>query len=100
MVGLEEKIDPVKLGKIADVLKVISHPVRLEVLEMLQQVDSMSVAEIRGRISVEQSLLSHHLIKMKDKGVLTSFRKGKNIFYVLAIPEITSIFDCMRHCSI
>ena len=100
MIELEEKIDSIKLAKIADILKVISHPVRLEVLEMLQQVDSMSVAEMRGYIFIEQSLLSHHLIKMKDKGVLTSYRKGKNIFYELAIPQITSIFDCMRHCNI
>lgn len=96
----EEKIDPVKLGKIADVLKVISHPVRLEILELLQKTESLSVGQIKDAIEVEQSLLSHHLTKMKDKGVLSSTRKGKNIFYEIAIHEITNIFDCMRHCKL
>jgi DNA-binding transcriptional ArsR family regulator len=100
MEHVDNKIDPIKLGKIADVLKVISHPVRLEVLELLQKKEDLSVAAIREKIDVEQSLLSHHLTKMKDKGVLKSYRKGKNVFYQIAIPEITSIFDCMRHCNL
>lgn len=100
MSDVENKIDPVKLGKIADVLKVISHPVRLEVLELLQKKEMLSVGEIREELEVEQSLLSHHLTKMKDKGVLDSFRQGKNIIYQIAIPEITNIFDCMRHCNL
>jgi len=100
MTDAENKIDPVKMGKIADVLKVISHPVRLEILELLIEKEVLAVAEIRREIDIEQSLLSHHLTKMKDKGVLSSARKGKNIFYQVTIPEIANIFDCMRHCNI
>ena len=100
MTDAENKIDPVKMGKIADVLKVISHPVRLEILELLIEKKVLAVAEIRTEIKIEQSLLSHHLTKMKDKGVLSSARKGKNIFYQVTIPEIANIFDCMRHCNI
>ncbi len=100
MIHVERKIDSIKLGKIADVLKVISHPIRLEILELLQTMEIISVADIKRTIMIEQSLLSHHLIKMKDRGVLVSFRKGKHTFYQLAIPEIVSIFDCMRHCNI
>ena len=88
-----------KLQEMATVLKAISHPVRLEVLEILEGKEPQSVAEILKQIEVEQSLLSHHLIKMKDKGVLDSFRKGKNVYYFLAFKEITKIFDCMEACD-
>lgn len=36
---------------------------------------------------------------MKDKGILDSYRDGRNIYYGLAITQITGIFDCMEHCD-
>ena len=95
----KRNIEPAKLEKMADLMKAISHPVRLEVLELLEEKEPQSVAEILNQIEVEQSLLSHHLTKMKDKGVLISYRKGKNIYYQLAIKGITKIFDCMEKCD-
>ncbi|MBK6622594.1 MAG: winged helix-turn-helix transcriptional regulator [Saprospirales bacterium] len=92
-------IDAAKLEKVAHILKAISHPVRLEILEVLEGKPAQSVAEILEQLDVEQSLLSHHLTKMKDKGILESYRDGRNIYYRLAIKEITGIFDCMEHCS-
>ena len=92
-------IEPLKLQKMAELMKAISHPARLEIIELLEEKDPQSVAEILQQIEIEQSLLSHHLTKMKDKGVLNSYRKGKNVYYSLAIKEITKIFDCMDQCD-
>jgi DNA-binding transcriptional ArsR family regulator len=92
-------IEAAKLEKIARILKAISHPLRLEIVELLEEKEPQSVAEILEQIDVEQSLLSHHLNKMKDKGVLESHRKGRNIYYRLAFKEITKIFDCMEQCD-
>lgn len=100
MSDVVNKIDPVKLGKIANVLKVIAHPVRLEVIELLLQKKELTVGEIRDRLDIEQSLLSHHLTKMKDKGVLYSTRQGKHVIYHVAIDEIATIFECMSHCNL
>ena len=96
----QRNIEAAKLEKMADILKAISHPLRLEVLELLEEKEPQSVAEIREQIDIEQSLLSHHLTKMKDKGVLDSFREGRNIYYRRAFAEITKIFDCMEKCDI
>ena len=93
------KIEATKLGKMADILKAISHPLRLEVLELLEENQPQSVGEILEQVNVEPSLLSHHLTKMKDKGILDSFRDGRNIYYQLAFKEITKIFDCMENCD-
>ncbi len=95
----KRNIEADKLQKIAKVLKAISHPLRLEILELLGEKEPQSVAEILEQIDVEQSLLSHHLIKMKDKGVLDSFRRGRNIYYRLAFAQIAKIFDCMESCN-
>lgn len=93
------KIEAPKLQKIAEILKAISHPLRLEVIELLEERQPQSVGELLGRIDVEPSLLSHHLIKMKDKGILKSFRDGRNIYYQLAFKQITKIFDCLEDCD-
>lgn len=91
-----------KLQKVAEILKAISHPIRLEILEILECNGSSTVTEIREKLAteIEQSLLSHHLIKMKDKGVLRSQKQGKFIYYAITDPAITGIFDCMEKCSV
>ncbi len=96
----KRNIDLAKLELMASILKAISHPLRLEIIELLEDREALSVAEIRDQIDAEQSLLSHHLIKMKDKGVLKSHRKGRHIYYTLAFEQITKIFDCMDKCDI
>ncbi len=91
-----------RLEKAAEVLKTIAHPVRLEVLNLLELYKELTVSGIQERLSVpiEQSMLSHHLIKMKDKGVLLSQKNGVSVAYRLAEPNITKIFSCMEMCSI
>lgn len=91
-----------RLEKAAEVLKTIAHPVRLEVLNLLELYKELTVSGIQEHLSVsiEQSMLSHHLIKMKDKGVLLSQKSGVSVVYRLAEPNITKIFSCMEMCSI
>ena len=84
-----------KLTKVADTLKVVSHPVRLQIIEVLGVHEFLTVSEIKKTIgvAVEQSMLSHHLIKMKDTGVLTSRKKGKYNFYSLSSRQILKVLE-------
>ena len=88
------------LSKMAGILKTIAHPVRLDILELLEAEKSLTVSDIKEKLGqeVETSMLSHHLIKMKDKGILVSEKKGKYIFYQLRDTHILQIFDCMQAC--
>lgn len=90
-----------KLERVAKILKTISHPVRLEILEVLEMEEPLTVSTIRERIKteVEQSMLSHHLIKMKDNDILISYKKGKNIYYSIADRQVLKIFDCLDGCN-
>ena len=96
----KREFDAAALEKIANILKAISHPVRLDIIRVLEEMEPLTVAQINVRIPVEQSLLSHHLTKMKDKGVLKSTREGKNIYYRMASRHITAMFDCMEKCDL
>ncbi len=98
--NLDYEFDTAKLERVAEILKTLSHPVRLSVLQNLQKSERLSVSELIEVLDIEQSLLSHHLTKMKDKGILKSEREGKNIYYSLADVTILKIFDCMSTCGL
>lgn len=90
-----------KLHKVAKVLKTISHPVKLEILEVLEAEEPLDVSTICARIGVECeiSMMSHHLSKMKDNNILISDKIGKQVFYRIADRQILSIFDCLESCD-
>jgi len=89
----KRKISTEYLEKMADVLKTIAHPVRLEIIELLEESGTLGVSELQVKLNIEQSLLSHHLTKMKDKGILCSKRDGKNLFYSISLKNIENIFE-------
>ena len=102
MLKLKRNISVDKMQKVAILLKTISHPVRLQILEVLEEREPLDVTTIRENIEieVEQSMLSHHLIKMKDKGVLQSQKDGKSVYYSLRDRQVLKIFDCMEKCDL
>lgn len=97
-----QNLDPDKLLRTAEILKTIAHPIRLKVIEILFGHQELTVSEIQSQINeeLEQSLLSHHLIKLKQKGILKSTKKGLNVHYSLVDKNISSIFECMLSCKL
>jgi len=91
-----------KLQKVAKILNTIAHPVKLEILEILEAKESLNVSTICESIeaSCEISMMSHHLAKMKDNGILVSEKKGKQVFYSIKDRHILNIFDCMEKCDL
>jgi ArsR family transcriptional regulator len=95
-----DRLDPLKLERMADVLRVISHPVRLRIVELLAS-QPLNVGEIKELIDEEMahSLISHHLNRMRLMGVLTARRIGATIQYSLAEPALCEIVRCARSCG-
>lgn len=75
-----------KTDQAAELLKTIAHPIRLRILLALIEQSSINVSTLQVKLKIDQSLLSHHLIKMKDRGLLINARQGKEIHYSLADP--------------
>ena len=91
-----------QINKVAEILKTIGHPVRLMILEALEIKEPLTVTEIQEKLNsgTEQSLLSHHLIKMKDRGILKCDKQGMNVLYSLEDRNILKIFKCMESCRL
>ena len=62
--------------------KLLANDTRQQVLQMLFD-QSLCVREIMDKLQIEQSLLSHHLKLLKDEGLVTSDRQGKEIYYTV-----------------
>ena len=91
-----------KLQRVAKILKTIAHPVKLEILEVLEAEEPLDVSTLCSRLGAECeiSMMSHHLAKMKDNGILTSEKKGKQVFYRLTDRHLLNLFDCMEGCEL
>jgi len=88
-----------KMEKVAFILKTTAHHTRIAIVQLLAATDSLSVSDISEKLNVEQSLLSHHLSGMKLKGILSSTRDGKNIFYSLKMREVIDVIQCLAACT-
>lgn len=88
-----------QLEKASAMLKAIAHPIRVAILNILEDGKKMTVSEIHEFLKLEQSTTSHHLGILKDKGVLTSQRKGKNTFYYLKHEDLSKIVECISKCT-
>ena len=79
----------------AEMCKVFSNPIRLEILNLLRNKE-MSVTELIKKTKLSQANISQHLSIMKSKGIVTSNRKGKNIYYKLTNLKIIKAFDIIK----
>ncbi len=74
----------------AEILKAISQPTRLRIIELLRDGEHC-VCEIFPAIGHEQSNTSRHLQMMLKSGILSQRKEGLKIFYSLRHPEVLDI---------
>jgi DNA-binding transcriptional ArsR family regulator len=92
-------INKEKLEKAAFILKTVAHPTRLAIVDLLRLNTRLTVNDIGDTLQIEQSLLSHHLITMKLKGILRSEKEGQNVFYSLKEMDVPKLIECIEHCD-
>lgn len=76
----------------ADFLKVLAHPLRLQIIELLRK-GEQKVGAIAENLGIPQSSLSRHLLVLREAGILKSKQKGTTIYYGI---ENNEIFQLLR----
>ncbi len=84
------------LERMAAALKVLAHPHRLKIVELLEGEKEASVSMIHARLRLAQAVTSQHLGHMKRVGLLASSRRGKEVWYRIADKRALTILDCIR----
>ncbi len=88
-------IDLDRLAEAAECLKVLAHPLRLRMVEMLLQ-DRFTVGELAEKCDIPSNVASGHLRLMQRCGFLAHERDGRNVYYSIAEPCIGKLFACIR----
>ncbi len=92
------QLNPENLERAAGMLKAIAHPVRISIIGCLEDGQKLTVSEIHKMLGIEQAATSHHLGILKDKGVLSSKREGKNNYYFLKHETLKVLLNCVSGC--
>jgi ArsR family transcriptional regulator len=74
----------------ADFFKTLAHPVRLRILQTLEQ-GERCVCEIIEELDIEQSNLSQHLSNLKKQGIIDSRKDGQKVIYRIVYPSVLEI---------
>ncbi|MCF8235254.1 MAG: metalloregulator ArsR/SmtB family transcription factor [Bacteroidales bacterium] len=93
------QLDIMKLEMAASKLRAMAHPMRIAIIDLLNDTEKLSVTQIYKKLKLEQASASHHLNILKNKGVLVSRRDGKKIYYSLKSRTLKEIIDCINRCN-
>jgi ArsR family transcriptional regulator len=79
----------------AEFFRMLGHPVRIRVLELLQD-GPMPVRDLLAAIDIERSSLSQQLGVLRRSGIVTSVRDGDTVVYSLAGPDVAELMRAAR----
>lgn len=83
------------LAQAAQCLRVLAHPHRLRMVQMLLQ-SSYSVGELAYACEIPSNMASEHLKLMQLNGLLSSEKQGRRNYYKIAEPHLENIMDCIH----
>ena len=90
-VGLDAALDAERLAAVA---KALSEPVRVNIYDVLRRSsEAVCQCELIALLAIRQSLLSHHMRKLVDAGLVTVERRHKWAYYSVstnAAKELTA----------
>jgi len=95
---LELPVDKV-LEEAAECLRVMAHPVRLKMVNILMQ-GEFAVHEIAELCETSASQTCEHLRLLKGHGLLSSERRGRTVYYKIASARLPRLIEYITaHCE-
>lgn len=83
------------LGQAAECLRVLAHPHRLRMIQMLL-VGNYTVGELAESCQLPAAMASEHLRLMQRCGFLDSEKDGRKVFYRVVEPHLQNIMKCIE----
>lgn len=83
------------LGEAAECLKVLAHPHRLRMVQMLLT-ENYTVSELAEACGLPTAMASEHLRLMQRCGFLESEREGRKVYYKVVEPQLQKILQCIE----
>ncbi|HUY87345.1 MAG TPA: metalloregulator ArsR/SmtB family transcription factor [Pirellulales bacterium] len=83
------------LGRAAECLRLLAHPHRLRMIQMLLQ-GEYTVGELAEACELPTAMASEHLRLMQRCGLMTSEKDGRKVFYRVAESHLKNILKCIE----
>ena len=95
--GTINKTDKKNLLSAAEMLKILSHPVRLSILCDLLHEGEMSAGQIfdAHEKQASASQVSQYLAEFRRRKYVKARKMGQNVYYSFASPTIRAIMDVL-----
>ncbi|SDC21267.1 ArsR/SmtB family transcription factor [Actinokineospora iranica] len=79
----------------AEFFRMLGHPVRIRVLELLQD-GPMAVRDLRSAIGIDAPGLSQQLAVLRRSGIVSATRQGATVVYALAGGDVADLMRAAR----
>ena len=90
-----EKKEWSRLNVQANIIKALSHPSRLYIVQELNK-GERCVCELTEKIGTDMSTVSRHLSVLRNAGIIADDKRGNQIFYTLKVPCILNFLGCVE----
>lgn len=80
------------LNRATSVISALASELRINIILRLSERDYV-VHELVTALNKSQPLVSQHLRVLKEAGLVTSKRSGREVAYSLASPQVTELID-------
>ncbi|MDD2237706.1 MAG: metalloregulator ArsR/SmtB family transcription factor [Kiritimatiellae bacterium] len=84
-----------ELSRAAECLKLMAHPVRLRMADLLTR-QTLPVSEVAEACALPPSQACGHLRQMQRHGLLVGERRGRQVFYRASSPRLLHLMECLR----
>ncbi|MCH4008538.1 ArsR/SmtB family transcription factor [Companilactobacillus sp.] len=85
-------IDANLLTEAQKIMKVLSNPTRIQMLNVLEQ-QELNVSDLVNLLDMEQSAVSHQLALLREYQLVSTHRIGKSNYYQLNDPHILDVIN-------
>ena len=91
---------PSSLRPSHNVLKALAHPIRLQILQVIDKHSETNVNQIFEALGVEQSVASQHLRVLRLSNLVNSRREGKFVFYSIQYDFVKQAAEAASELSV
>ena len=84
-------IPPPAVETVAALFRVLGQPARIQILLLLAR-EQACVCHLEAYLGLRQAAISQHLMLLRDAGLVSAAREGRNIYYSLARPDLIGLF--------
>lgn len=80
---------------LADIAKALSHPARIRILKMLNELNSCMVGSLVDKLPLAQATVSQHLKELKRVGLIDGEIDGPKVCYCVNNKALTNVKNAL-----